>query len=103
MLYPTLTNCTDNSNIANLIIKINCKLAELGNKLYQNDSFLLNNKINNCDLQRLLFYKQILLKKYKNNDYLKCYNNQIIHNKIINLTISCKSFCFLPEECFEII
>lgn len=99
MLIQTFNDCQDCNTISLMLSKIDCKLAEIGNDLYNNISYLVNNKIDYCLASKLLFYKQILTSKSHNPDYLKCWCICDIVDKVTRLTINCKSKCFKPENC----
>ena len=59
MLSPKLTNCKECANIPDLLRKIDCKLAELGNNLYNNVVFMLHKPIANSEISQLLVYKRV--------------------------------------------
>jgi hypothetical protein len=101
MLYSKLANCPECANIPSLLKKIDCKLAELGNNLFNNITFILNKPINPVDIIRLINYRRILLHKYNNPCYLNEFNLNIIANKVIKLTAGCTSRCNTPEPCYE--
>ena len=102
MLSPRLTNCPECSNIPDLLKKINCKLAELGNSLYNNVSYMLNQPIPAGEMLQLIAYKRILTHKYCNPDYVYHYSIPMIASKVIRLTAGCVSRCNTPEPCIEI-
>jgi hypothetical protein len=101
MLSPRLTNCPECVNIPSLLKKIDCKLAELGNNLYNNISYMLNKPIASIDVTQLIGYKRILLYKYYNPSYVDKYSISIIASKVIRLTAGCVSRCNTPEPCIE--
>jgi hypothetical protein len=101
MLSPRLTNCPECVNIPSLLKKIDCKLAELGNNLYNNISYMLNKPIASIDVTQLIGYKRILLYKYYNPSYVDEYSISIIASKVIRLTAGCVSKCNTPEPCIE--
>jgi hypothetical protein len=101
MLSPRLTNCPECSNIPDLLKKINCKLAELGNDLYNNISYMLNRSIAANDIIQLVAYKRILTYKYCNPEYVHHYSVAMIASKVIRLTAGCVSKCNEPERCLE--
>ena len=53
MLSPRLTNCPECANIPSLLKKIDCKLAELGNNLYNNISYMLNKPVPAGDISSI--------------------------------------------------
>jgi len=89
MLYPRLTNCPECANIPSLLKKIDCKLAELGNSLYNNISYMLNQPIAAGDIIQLIAYKRILMYKYVNPNYAQYYSISRIASKVMLLTIGC--------------
>ena len=93
MLSPRLTNCPECANIPDLLNKIDCKLAELGNSLYNNISYMLNKPIAAGDILQLIGYKRILTYKYVNPDYAQHYSIAMIASKVIRLTVGCKANC----------
>jgi hypothetical protein len=102
MLSPRLTNCPECSNIPDLLRKINCKLAELGNSLYNNVSYMLNQPIPAGDMLQLIAYRRILTYKYCNPDYVHEYSVAMIASRVIRITAGCVSKCNTPEPCLEI-
>lgn len=92
-------NCQDTLKILALV---DCKLAELGNNLYNNLSYLLNNNSDICTISKLIMYKRILLYKSNNQNYLKNWCLCNITNAIKHLTIGCIKKCCKPN-CNEII
>lgn len=101
MLSPRLTNCPECVNIPYLLKKIDCKLAQFGNRLYNNISFMLNQSIPTDDIFQLIMYKRILTYKYCNPSYLCDYSVNNISSKVIRLTTGCVSRCNEPERCLE--
>lgn len=99
MLSLRLTNCPECANIPSILRKIDCKLAELGNNLYNNISYMLNKPIPASDILRLIGYKRILTNKYYNPNYLPEYSINSISSKVIRLTNGCVSRCNTPEPC----
>jgi len=91
MLYPRLTNCPECANIPELLKRIDCRLAELGNSLYNNISYMLNQPIPASDILQLIAYKRILMYKYVNPDYVYHYSISKIASKVILLTLGCES------------
>jgi hypothetical protein len=102
MLSPRLTNCPECANIPDLLRKINCKLAELGNSLYNNISYMLNQPIPAGDILQLIAYRRILTHKYINPDYVYNYSVNMIASKVIRLTVGCVSRCNEPLPCLEV-
>jgi uncharacterized protein (TIGR02145 family) len=101
MLSPRLTNCPECANIPSLIKKIDCKLAELGNNLYNNISYMLNKSVPSNDILQLIGYRRILMYKYYNPNYVHTYSVQMIASRVIRLTSGCVSKCNEPERCLE--
>jgi hypothetical protein len=101
MLSPRLTNCPECANIPSLLKKIDCKLAELGNSLYNNISYMLNQPIPAGDILQLITYRRILTHKYCNPDYVSSYSVQMIASRVIRLTLGCVSKCNELERCLE--
>jgi hypothetical protein len=101
MLSPRLNNCPECANIPSLLKKIDCKLAELGNSLYNNISYMLNQPIASGDILQLIAYKRILTYKYCNPNYVYKYSVSMIASKVIRLTAGCISRCNEPERCLE--
>lgn len=99
MLSSRLTNCPECANIPSILRKIDCKLAELGNNLYNNISYMLNKSIPASDIIQLIGYKRILTYKYYNPSYLCEYSVNSIASKAIRLTTGCVSRCNTPEPC----
>jgi hypothetical protein len=102
MLSPRLTNCPECANIPSLLKKIDCKLAELGNNLYNNISYMLNKPIPAGDITQLITYRRILMYKFVNPNYAQDYSVAMIASKVIRLTVGCVSRCNTPEPCLEI-
>ena len=101
MLSPRLTNCPECANIPSLLKKIDCKLAELGNNLYNNISYMLNKPVPSSDILQLIGYRRILMHKYCNPSYVEKYSVQMIASRVIRLTLGCVSRCNEPERCLE--
>lgn len=91
MLYPRLTNCIECASIPELLKRIDCRLAQLGNSLYNNISYMLNQPIPAGDILQLIAYKRILMYKYVNPDYVYHYSISKIASKVILLTLGCES------------
>jgi len=102
MLSPRLTNCPECANIPSLLKKIDCKLAELGNSLYNNISYMLNQPIPAGDILQLIAYKRILTYKYCNPNYAYYYSVAMIASRVIRITAGCVSRCNTPEPCIEV-
>jgi uncharacterized protein (TIGR02145 family) len=102
MLSPRLTNCPECANIPSLLKKIDCKLAELGNSLYNNVSYMLNQPIPAGDILQLIAYRRILTHKYCNPNYLHEYSVAMIASRVIRITVGCVSRCNTPEPCLEV-
>lgn len=101
MLSPRLTNCPECANIPSLLKKIDCKLAELGNSLYNNVSYMLNQPIPAGDILQLIAYRRILTHKYCNPNYVHEYSVAMIASRVIRITVGCVSRCNEPERCLE--
>jgi len=101
MLSPRLTDCPECANIPSLLKKIDCKLAELGNNLYNNISYMLNKPVPADDITQLIGYKRILTYKLYNPDYVYKYSVAMIASRVIRLTAGCVSRCNEPERCLE--
>ena len=101
MLSPRLSNCPECANIPSLLKKIDCKLAELGNNLYNNISYMLNKPVPAGDILQLIGYRRILQYKYVNPNYVHKYSVQMIASRVIRLTAGCVSKCNTPEPCLE--
>ena len=93
MLTPRLTNCQECANIPTLIDKIDCKLAEVGNNIYNNIVYMLNYPIPATLMLQLIAYRRILIFKYCNPNYAKKYSIDQITNKVIRLTAGCVNKC----------
>ena len=93
MLSPKLTNCTECVDPSFLLKKIDCKLAELGNNLYNNITLMLNKPIYPDEIIQLIGYKRILKYKSINPSYCSAYSINKIASKVIPLTVGCKSKC----------
>lgn len=101
MLSPRLTNCPECANIPSLLKKIDCRLAELGNNLYNNISYMLNKPVPSDDILQLIGYRRILMYKYCNPNYVAKYSVPMIASRVIRLTAGCVSKCNEPERCLE--
>jgi len=99
MLTPRLTNCQDCHKIPDLLKKIDCKLAELGNDMYNNVVFMLGNDIPATTMLQLIAYKRILTFKYCNPQYGGHCSINDIAGKVIRLTSGCVSRCNEPTVC----
>lgn len=89
MLTPRLTDCPQCADIPNLLKKIDCKLAEYANGLYNNVVFMLNQVVPAGAMIQLLAYKRILTYKQCNPDYLSDFCMDKIVSKVIRLTLGC--------------
>ena len=101
MLSPRLTDCPECANIPSLLRKIDCKLAELGNNLYNNISYMLNKPVPADDMLQLIGYRRILTHKLYNYNYVSQYSIAMIASRVIRLTSGCVSRCNEPERCLE--
>jgi len=95
MLGPKTTCCAEGGDIQDLLKKIDCKLAELGNDLYNNVVFMLNRPVYANKIVQLLTYRRILTYKYYNIEYANKYTVEDIASKVIRLTVGCVRRC--PE------
>jgi hypothetical protein len=82
MLSPRLTNCPECASIPALLADIDCKLAELGNNLYNNVVFMLNQPVPGGVMLDLINYRRILTYKYCNPDYAACYTVNMIASRV---------------------
>jgi len=101
MLSPRLNDCPECADIPSLLKKIDCKLAELGNNLYNNISYMLNKPVPADDILQLIGYRRILTHKYCNPNYVHKYSVKMIASRVIRLTLGCVSRCNEPERCLE--
>lgn len=101
MLSPRLNDCPECADIPSLLKKIDCKLAELGNNLYNNISYMLNKPIPAGDILQLIGYRRILTYKYCNPNYVHKYSVKMIASRVIRLTLGCVSRCNELERCLE--
>jgi len=101
MLSPRLNDCPECADIPSLLKKIDCKLAELGNNLYNNISYMLNKPIPAGDILQLIGYRRILTYKYCNPNYVCKYSVKMIASRVIRLTLGCVSRCNELERCLE--
>lgn len=99
MLTPRLTNCQDCHKIPDLLKSIDCKLAELGNNMYNNVVFMLGRDVPAYTISQLLAYKRILTFKYCNPSYAGTISVNDIAAKVIRLTSGCVSRCNTPTVC----
>jgi len=89
MLNIRLTSCSECSQIPTLLLKIDCKLAEMSKVLYQNLVFMLNKKFNACDIETLLVLKRILEHRVCNPEYTCKFSLEQIAGKVNMLTSGC--------------
>lgn len=82
MLSPRLTNCAECTTITALLGDIDCKIAEMAKKLYNNTIFALNQPIQSIVMMDLLHYRRILTYKYCNSDYAEDYTVDMIASRI---------------------
>ena len=82
MLSPRLTNCPECASIPALLADIGCKLNELGNNLYNNISFMLNQPVPGGVMLDLINYKRILTYKYCNPNYAAPFTVNMIASRI---------------------
>lgn len=81
MLHSVLTNYSSGTDISVLLEKIDCKLATLGNSLYGNTVFMLNDPVSATAIIDLLNYKRILTFRQVNPDY--CSNLDMLTGEMI--------------------
>lgn len=82
MLSPRLTSCPECASIPALIATIDCKLVELGNNLYNNIVFMLNQPVPGGVMLDLINYRRILVYKYCNPDYAAPYTVNMIASRV---------------------
>lgn len=82
MLTPRLTSCKNCPDILSLIEEIDCKIFDIGGKLYNNVVFMLNKQVNAELIIDLMIYKRVLTYKYCNPDYAPSYTVAMIASKI---------------------
>lgn len=102
MISPKLTNCKECANIPDLLRKIDCKLAELGNNLYNNVVFMLHKPIASSEISQLLVYKRVLQHRFCDTHYAEScptVSTEDIASKVIRLTAGCVPFCNEPTVC----
>ena len=95
MLQSKFTNCKKGGDINNLLKKIDCRLAELSYNMYNNIVFMLNKCTPAYELTQLLKYREILIKKQENENYVEHFSVEDIASKVIRLTAGCSPRC--PE------
>ena len=98
MVQARLTHCKKCADINNLIKKIDCKLTELSDVMYNNIAFSVNKPLSISNITSLLMYKRILTAKTINSSYLDQFTIDKIASRIIKLTIGCKSKCLSPPK-----
>jgi len=102
MISPKLTNCKECANIPDLLRRIDCKIAELGNNLYNNVVFMLNRPIATSEISQLLVYKRVLRNRFCDTHYAHgCpdVSTEDIASKVIRLTAGCVPHCGEPTVC----
>jgi hypothetical protein len=82
MLSPRLTNCPECASIPALLADIDCKLLELGNNLYNNVVFMLNQPVPGGVMLDLINYKRILTYKYCNPNYAAPFTVNMIASRV---------------------
>ena len=82
MLSPRLTSCPECASIPALIADIDCKLASLGNNLYNNIVFMLNQPVPGGVMLDLINYRRILTYKYCNPDYAAPFTVNMIASRV---------------------
>jgi len=95
MLQSKFTNCKKGGDIKDLLKKIDCRLAELSYNMYNNVVFMLNKCTPAYELTQLLKYREILIKKQENENYVEHFSVEDIASKVIRLTAGCLPRC--PE------
>jgi hypothetical protein len=82
MLTPRLIDSLECSTIPTMIDEIDCKLAKLSGKLYNNMVFMLNMPIEASTFIDLLTYRRILQYKAVNSDYAEDFTLEMIASKV---------------------
>lgn len=82
MLTPRLTDCKECADISRLIDEIDCKLAKLSGKMFNNITLMLNQSIPAEAIIDLLHYKRILKYKYVNSSYASDYTINMVASKV---------------------
>lgn len=101
MLSVRLTQCPECQNILYMLTKIDCRLAELGNSLYNNITYMLNKPVRASDMSELIAYKRILTYKLYNPNYVSSYSTRQIGTRVLYLAAGCYSKCNEPVVCVE--
>jgi hypothetical protein len=81
-MYTRLTTCDECADIMSLIDDIDCKLAKLAGRMYNNMTLMLDFPIPEEVVIDLINYKRILQKKYSNPTYLSNYTINMIASKV---------------------
>ncbi len=82
MITPRTTTCTECTDVDVLISDIDCQIAKLSGKLYNNIRFLLNRPFSAEAISKLLHYKRILQYKKIDATYLEYYTIEKIAGRI---------------------
>lgn len=93
MLNPKVTNCKECGSIPDLIKNIDCKIAEISERLYNNIIFSLNLNISYSDVLDLLNYRRILEYKLVNPEYACEFDVPRITTRVKLLAGACKCKC----------
>ena len=92
MSKSKFTNCNgcNGISISDLLEKIDCRLTELSYDMYSNIVFMLNKSVPNYELTQLLTYREILVNKQEDEDYVEDFSIDDIAGKIVKLTAGCE-------------
>lgn len=93
MLTPKVTKCKECGSIPDLIKAIDCKLAEMSGRLYNNIVFSLNLHVPYMDMTDLLTYRRILEYKAVDPNYICKFDIPSITTKVKIITAGCKPNC----------
>lgn len=99
MLTTRMTECIQCGDILTLISEIDCKITEIGGKMYNSIVYALNPCNSSCDadgMGDLLNYRRILVHKWCNNEYTEDFTVEQIASKVKLMTSGC-----IPQECCD--
>lgn len=86
MVLPRITSCSECDDVDVLIADIECQVAKLGGKLYNNITLMLNKPFSADAMMKLLWYKDVLVRKKANTEYLDtCYTLEKIAGRVKTL------------------
>lgn len=97
MITPKVKNCKNCAEILPLIEEIDCKIFEASLSAYNNIVFALNLYIDYPDILALLHYKNILIHKQVNPDYIKEVCIADIASKVKLRTLGCVPKCHCKD------